>query len=75
LLVAATAALASAGQEARLAFDDLLAASQPRDVRVASLNAFSIGFPAERGPVLAALARDPDRVVQQKAMALQEALR
>lgn len=75
LLSAGTAALASLGQDARLAFDDLLGPAQPHDLRLAAINAFAQGFPAERGAVLAAWTRDPDRLIREKAAALQAAFR
>ena len=75
LLAAAATALASLGQDARLAFDDLLSSNEPRDVRLAAFNAFAFAFPAERGPILAAWSQDADRVIQQKAVAMQAALR
>ena len=75
LLAAAATALASLGQDARLAFDDLLSSSEPRDVRLAAFNAFAYAFPAERGPILVAWSQDADRVIQQKAIAMQAALR
>ena len=75
LLAAAATALASLGQDARLAFDDLLSSNEPRDVRLAAFNAFAYAFPAERGPILVSWSQDADRVIQQKAIAMQAALR
>ncbi len=70
----ATGALAQLGPDARLAFHDLLE-SKHRDVRLAAMNAFSQGFPAERDGMIAAALGDEDPVVRAKAQALKAAIR
>ena len=44
-------------------------------MRLAAFNAFAYAFPAERGPILVSWSQDADRVIQQKAIAMQAALR
>jgi len=74
LLAETTKALGAIGQPARLAFDDLLAASH-RDLRMAAMNAFAFAFPAERQEVLTRLQADRDPVIQAKAEALMAVFR